>query len=156
MAENRAIGINNDLPWKLPDDLKRFKELTTGHVVIMGRKTFESLPNGALPNRKNVVITSNPDISYKDCEIFNDLSAAINKYENEEEVFIIGGANIYEQAMAFADKLYVTLVHHTFDDADVFFPEIDMQKWSLFNNIDYNSDEKHMYSYTFQTYFKKK
>ena len=156
VAENGAIGVNNDLPWRLPDDMKRFKQLTTGHVVIMGRKTFESLPNGALPNRTNVVITKNTGISFKNCEKFNDLSTALDKYKDEEEVFIIGGASIYEQAIKVADKLYITLVHHSFINAEVFFPKINKEIWTLTDNISHVTDEKHMYPYTFQTFFKKK
>lgn len=156
IAENRAIGANNDLLWKLPNDMKRFKELTTGHTIIMGRKTFESLPKGALPNRTNVVITRNTTNLFKNCEIFNDLKTATDKYKNEEEVFIIGGANIYKQAITFADKLYITSVHHSFENADTFFPEINKNEWIITECKDFPRDEKHLYPYTFQTYIKKK
>ena len=156
IAENRAIGAKNDLLWKLPNDMKRFKELTTGHTVIMGRKTFESLPKGALPNRNNVVITRSSGASFENCEMFNDLKAAIDKHKNEKEVFIIGGANIYEQAMAFADKLYVTNVSHSFENADTFFPEISNNEWIKIHQEDFLNDEKHLYPYTFKTYIKKK
>ena len=156
IAENRAIGAKNDLLWKLPNDMKRFKELTTGHTVIMGRKTFESLPKGALPNRNNVVITRSSGASFENCEMFNDLKAAIDKHKNEKEVFIIGGANIYEQAMVFADKLYVTNVYHSFENADTFFPEINNNEWIKTHQEDFLNDEKHLYPYTFETYIKKK
>ena len=156
IAEEGAIGAKNDLLWRLPDDMRRFKKLTTGHTVIMGRKTFESLPKGALPNRKNVVITRNEGASFDNCEIFHDLKAAIDNYKDEEEIFIIGGADIYKQAMMFADKLYITNVHHFFGNADVFFPEIDKNEWVMTDCEHYQSDEKHLFPYTFKTYIKKK
>jgi dihydrofolate reductase len=155
-AENRAIGVNNGLPWKLPNDMKRFKELTTGHTVIMGRKTFESLPNGALPNRTNIVITRNKAVQFKNCILFDNLQEAIKKYSTQGNIFIIGGASIYSQAMDLADKLYITLVHHSFENADTFFPEIKKDKWVITEQEHFQSDEKNLYPYTFQTYIKKK
>ena len=156
IGANGEIGANNNLLWRLPDDMKRFKELTTGHTVIMGRKTFESLPKGALPNRTNVVITRNNGASFENCEVFNDLKAAIDTYKNENEIFIIGGAEIYRQAMIFADKMYVTHVHHTFGNADVFFPDIIANEWITASSEDFQSNEKHLFPYTFKTYIKKK
>ena len=156
IASNGAIGAKNDLLWRLPNDMRRFKELTTGHTIIMGRKTFESLPKGALPDRTNVVITRNANASFENCETFNDLKAAIDKHKNEKEVFIIGGAEIYKQAIAFADKLYVTRVHHSFEDADTFFPEINKKEWSITDSEEFKNDEKHVFSYTFETFIKKK
>lgn len=156
IADNNAIGANNDLLWRLPNDMKRFKELTTGHTIIMGRKTFESLPKGALPNRTNVVITKTPKATFDHCEIYNDFHTAIDKYKEEDEVFIIGGATIYEQALRYADKLYITWVHHTFENADTFFPEIDKNEWITTDHKDFPADEKHKHPYTFQTYIKKK
>ena len=156
IAENGAIGAKNNLLWRLPDDLKRFKELTTGHTVIMGRKTFESLPKGALPNRTNVVITRNAGLTFENCKTFNNLKDAIDNYCHEKEIFIIGGANIYEQAIKFADKLYVTYVPHFFENADTFFPEINNNEWVITESIDFQSDDKHLYPYTFITYIKKK
>ena len=155
IAENRAIGAKNDLLCRLPNDMKRFKELTTGHTVIMGRKTFESLPKGALPNRTNVVVTRNAGLAFENCEIFNDLKSAIDKHDDEREVFIIGGAIIYKQAMKYAKKLYVTDIHHFFEDADTFFPEIDVNEWIMTEHKDFNGDEKHLYPYSFKTYMKK-
>jgi dihydrofolate reductase len=155
IAENRAIGANNGLPWKLPNDMKRFRELTTGHTVIMGRKTFESLPKGALPNRTNVVLTKNKNASFDNCITCNDLKEAIQTY-NTGETFIIGGAGIYSQAIDFADKLYITLVHHSFENADAFFPEINEDKWTVTGQENFPNDDKHLYPYTFQTYIKKK
>jgi dihydrofolate reductase len=156
IAENSAIGANNGLPWRLPNDMKRFRKLTTGHTIIMGRKTFESLPKGALPDRTNVVITKNEDAVFENCRVFNNLRDAIEAYAAEDEIFIIGGASIYNQAIGFADKLYVTSVHHSVENADTFFPEIDGDKWIMTEQETFPNDDKHLYSYTFQTYFKKK
>ena len=156
VAENGAIGANNELLWHLPNDFKQFKRLTTGHTVIMGRKTFESLPKGALPNRTNAVITSNTQATFEGCETFNTLTDAVSKYRHEDELFIIGGARIYEQAIILADKLYITCVHHTFGKADVFFPEIDDCKWVMTESHDYPVDEKHKYPYTFKIFLRKK
>ncbi|MDR3250486.1 MAG: dihydrofolate reductase [Tannerella sp.] len=156
IARNRAIGADNSLLWHLPGDMKRFRELTAGHTVIMGRRTFESLPNGALPNRTNVVITRKTGISFDKCEVFNDLEAAIERHKHEDEVFIIGGASIYSQALELADKLYITLVRHDFENADVYFPEIDDSKWIMTASEEFQSDEKNLYPYTFRIFIKKK
>lgn len=156
IAENRAIGINNDLPWKLPNDMKRFRELTTGHTVIMGRKTFESLPNGALPNRTNIVVTRNNTVTFENCILFDNLQDAIKKYNTQEEIFVIGGASIYDQVINLADKLYITLVRHSFENANTFFPEINKNEWIMTEQESFPDDEKHLYPYTFQTYIKKK
>ncbi|MDR1225257.1 MAG: dihydrofolate reductase [Tannerella sp.] len=154
IAANRAIGVNNDLPWRLPNDMKRFRQLTTGHPVLMGRKTFESLPNGALPNRTNIVITRNHTLSFENCILFGNIQDAIREY-HQEEVFVIGGASIYSQMMPFADKLYITLVRHSVENADTFFPEINKDEWIMIEQEDFPDDEKHLYPYTFQTYRKK-
>ena len=156
IAANGAIGANNNLLWRLPYDMKRFRELTTGHTVIMGRKTFESLSKGALPNRNNVVITRNTRFSFKNCETFSRLNDAINWYKHENEIFIIGGAILYEQAIHLADKLYITFVHHTFDDADAFFPAINEGDWILTESKDFPSDDQHLFPFTFKTLIKKK
>ena len=155
VAENGAIGANNELLWRLPDDLKRFKRFTTGHTVIMGRKTFESLPKGALPNRTNVVLSRNIQIPFESCEVFTNLSDAINNHRHEEEIFIIGGANVYEQAIVFADKLYITFVHHSFGQADIFFPKINEKDWEEKESSKFPADENHKYSYTFKIFFRK-
>ena len=156
IADNGAIGANNDLLWRLPNDMKRFKTLTTGHTIIMGRKTFESLPKGALPDRINVVITRNTEAFFENCEVFRDLYSAIEQHKDEEEIFIIGGASIYNLAMPIADKLYITHVHNSFENADTFFPEINKNEWIMTECEDFPKDEKHMYPYTFETYIKKK
>ena len=149
IGENNEIGYRNGLLWRLPADLKRFKDLTTGHTVVMGRKTFESLPNGPLPNRTNVVISNNPLFTHPDCLIFPSLDEALIKLSGKPEVYIIGGGQIYRQAMPFVSKLYLTQVHANFPEADTFFPEIDRTKWIKRSEKTHPADEKNIYSYTF-------
>ncbi len=156
IAENNAIGKDQQLLWRLPNDMKRFKELTTGHAVVMGRKTFESLPKGALPNRKNVILTSMPETRFIDCFAVESLQEALDICEKEKEIFIIGGAIVYKQALDIADKMYLTYVHHSFEDADTFFPEIDLTLWEETEKQDFPADEKHAYPYTFINYQRKK
>ena len=129
---NRAIGYENRLLYHIKSDMTRFRELTTGHVIIMGRKTFESLPNGALPNRRNIVISKTRE-QITGCEVFASLEEALagSKEAAEDECFIIGGASIYEQALPFADKLYLTIVEKEPEAADTFFPEINPAEWEV-------------------------
>ena len=154
IGENNEIGYRNGLLWHLPADLKRFKELTTGHTVLMGRKTFESLPNGALPNRTNVVVSRNPDFSCPNCLVFPSLDDALIKLSGEPEVYVIGGAQIYRQAMPCASTLYITQVHASFPEADSFFPEIDLARWSKKREETFPADAKNNYSFTFYEYEK--
>ena len=151
IAENNAIGFENKLLYWLPNDLKRFKALTTGHTIIMGRKTFESLPKGALPNRRNIVL-SRQDIIFPGAERFSSLETALSQCRNEEEVFIIGGASVYQEAMPLADKLCITHIHDTPEQADAFFPEIDPSVWKVTNSESHPTDEKHLYPYRFIDY----
>lgn len=134
MSRQRAIGFRNRLPWHLPEDMAHFKALTTGHTVIMGRKTFESLPNGALPHRRNVVITrqtENMKQHRHDIVLYDSLEEALKREAKEQEIFIIGGESIYRQALPFADKIYATLVGQEPQEADAWFPEIDMRNWQI-------------------------
>ena len=149
-AENNALGKNNDLIWHLPDDFKRFKALTSGHYIIMGRKTFESFPK-PLPNRTHIVITRQKNYNPEGCLIVDSLEEAIEIAPKNEAVFIIGGGEIYKQSIAVADKIELTRVHHHFD-ADTFFPEIDDKKWKLIYEEYHPKDEKHLFDFTFQTY----
>jgi dihydrofolate reductase len=152
-AENRALGKDNQLVWHLPNDFKRFKTLTTAHHIIMGRKTFESFPK-PLPNRTHIIITRQKDYKAEGCIIVDSIEKAIEKCPKDEESFIIGGGEIYQLAMPFADKIELTVVHHNFD-ADAFFPEIKLEDW-LLNNTDFQAkDEKHLYDYSFKTYIRK-
>lgn len=151
IAENNAIGFENKLLYWLPNDLKRFKALTTGHTIIMGRKTFESLPKGALPNRRNIVL-SRQGIQPLGAERCPSLQAALSACNADEEVFIIGGASVYQEAMPLADKLCVTHIEDTPEHADAFFPEIDPSVWKVTSSESHPSDEKHLYPYRFVDY----
>ena len=154
IAENNAIGFENKLLYWLPNDLKRFKALTTGHTIIMGRRTFESLPKGALPNRRNIVLTRQ-DIEFPGAERYASLEAALAQCQ-EEEVFIIGGASVYREALPLADKLYITHIEDTPKEADAFFPEIDTNVWEEVSNEAHGTDEKHLFPYRFIDYRRKK
>ena len=147
VAENNALGKNNDLLWHLPLDFKRFKEITSGHHIIMGRKTFESFPK-PLPNRTHVIITRQKDFEHEGCIVVDNLEKAVAVCPKNEDLFIIGGGEIYTQSIHLADQLDITRVHHSFE-ADVYFPEIDSE---IFNP----KDEKHLFDYTFQTFVRKK
>lgn len=149
-AENNTIGKNNQLLWHLPNDLKFFKNITWGMVVIMGRKTFESF-NKLLPGRFNIVITRQTDWKAEGAIVASDLNDALKKAAetNCKEFFVIGGGEIYKEAIEIADKIYITRVHATLD-GDTFFPVIDETKWHLTSNQDFEADEKHKYAYSFQ------
>jgi dihydrofolate reductase len=147
IAQNFAIGKNNDLLFHLPNDLKRFKEITTGHPVIMGRNTLLSLPKGALPNRRNIVITDNRGEKFDRCEMVFSIDEAVEAVKNETESFIIGGGMIYRQFYPVAGKLYLTLVHQDFD-ADVYFPEINYSEWEELYREDL-FDEKNNFNYSY-------
>lgn len=156
IAENNAIGKHQQLLWHMPFDMKRFKDLTSGNAVVMGRKTFESLPKGALPNRKNVILTTLPEAGYPNCFACESMHDALNLCEKEEEVFMIGGAMVYQQALKIADKMYITRVHHVYEGADTFFPEVDYSEWDVIEEQDFPADERHEFPYTFFTYIRKK
>lgn len=153
VSENNALGKNNDLVWHLPDDFKRFKQLTSGHYIVMGRKTFESFPK-PLPNRTHVIITRQKNYSPEGCLIANTLQEAMQLCPKNEDTYIIGGGEIYNQSIGIADILEITRVHHTFD-ADTFFPDIDAEVWQLTNEVFHPKDDKHNYSFTYQTYHRK-
>ncbi len=147
--KHSAIGKGNDLLCHLPADLKHFKNTTTGHTVIMGRKTYDSLPKGALPNRRNIVITRNPEFSAERVEVAHSFEQAVEMVKGEEEVFVMGGAQIYNIALPFTSNLYLTEIDHQFDDADTFFPEIDYSQWTEENRESHDKDEKNPYPYSF-------
>ncbi|MFZ4563481.1 MAG: dihydrofolate reductase [Bacteroidales bacterium] len=151
IAENRGIGKNNDLLWHISEDLKRFKRITNGHPVIMGKRTFESLPRRPLPNRRNIVITDIPDEQIEGCEMAYSIEDAVAKCNPDEENFVIGGASVYRQFLPIANRLYLTRVHKSFD-ADVFFPEIDFSVWKLQSKEDFPSDEINDFSYSNEIY----
>lgn len=153
IAENNAIGKDNTLMWRLPDDFKHFKKTTSGHYIIMGRKTFESFPK-PLPNRTHVIITRQKDYTVDAPHILvHSLEEAIKTVPNhEEKAYIIGGGEIYKQAMEKVDELEITRVHKVFENADAFFPEINDQKWKVAKEEFHPQDEKHEIAFTFQTF----
>ena len=170
MAANGAIGYQNKLLYWLPNDLKRFKALTTGHTIIMGRRTFESLPKGALPNRRNIVLSKNAHFIAPDIEVFPSLEEALeacmkakseqkvnceevkNEQDVNNEVFIIGGASVYANALPLADRLCLTLVEDTPAEADAFFPDINPDEWCITMDERHEPDKRHSYAYRFVNY----
>ena len=154
LDEQNAIGREGDLLCHLPNDLKHFKQITSGHIVMMGRKTYESLPKGPLPNRTNIVITSGDPANYPGCIVSQSVEEAFTHCKEGEKVFIIGGGMLYRTTLSLADQLYVTRIHHTFSDADTFFPEINTTEWELIEKEPHDADGKHPYAYTFLTYTK--
>ncbi len=154
VGENNVIGKDNQLIWHLPRDMKHFKETTTGHYIIMGRKTFES--NGRpLPNRTNVIITRDKDYNAEGCIVVHSLEEAINLAKDDPEPFIIGGGVIYEIAMPLVDRIYLTQIHHKFN-GDTFFPEINLDEWMEVEKRDFEPDEKNKYPFTISTLDRKK
>jgi len=157
VAENGVIGKDNDLVWNLPDDMRYFVEKTKGRHVIMGRKNFESIPEKfrPLPNRPNIVLSRNAAYEAKGCTTVSDLETALNiaKESQEEEVFIIGGAQIYKMGLAHADRLYITEVKGNFD-GDTFFPEFDNSTWKETSRTSHPKDERHDYAFDFVVYEK--
>ena len=151
VAANRAIGLNNKLLYWLPNDLKRFKALTTGNTIIMGRRTFESLPKGALPNRRNIVI-SRTQKEFPGCDTYASLEEAVAHCAANEDIYIIGGASVYEQALPIADRLCLTEIHDTPAGADAFFPPYD--DWREIWREEHGRDERHCQEYAFVDYTK--
>ena len=151
VARNRAIGYENKLIYWLPNDLKRFKALTTGHTIIMGRNTFLSLPKGALPNRRNIVLTRSQK-TFPGCDVFASLEDALAHCDKDEDVYIIGGASVYRQALPLADRLCLTEIDDTPEKADTFFPPYD--DWKEVSRENHEKDERHEYEYSFVDYIK--
>lgn len=153
IASNGAIGKDNRLLWHLSDDLKRFKKLTTGHTLIMGRNTFLSLPNGALPHRRHIVISDIQDEVFERCDMARSIDQAIELAGTGEECFVIGGGMVYRQFLPLAGKLYLTQVHASFE-ADTFFPEIDFSRWKVLSSEEVEADEKNQYAHTYTEYIR--
>lgn len=155
MSKNRVIGINNDLPWHLPDDMKYFMETTRDHVVVMGRKNFDSLPPkfSPLPNRTNVILTRKKDYSVENCTVFNDIEDAFSfgVKRAEKELFVIGGGQIYQMAIGRADIIYLTEIDAEIASGEVFFPVIN-DEWKEVSRVHHPADEKHIYSFDFVVY----
>lgn len=154
IAKNNAIGFENRLIYWLPNDLKRFKELTTGHTIIMGSNTFRSLPKGALPNRRNIVL-SRKESEFPGCETFSSLEEALANCSDTELVYIIGGEMLYRTALPHADILCLTEIDDTPENADAFFPEFARNEWEVIEQEEYTADEKHAYNYRFVTYLRR-
>ena len=152
VAKNRAIGFHNKLIYWLPNDLKRFKALTTGHTIIMGRNTFLSLPKGALPNRRNIVLSRSTK-AFPGCDVFPSLEDALAQCRQDEDIYIIGGASVYQQALPLADRLCLTEIDDTPAEADTFFPSYD--DWQEVNRESHDTDERHAYPYAFVDYIRK-
>ena len=153
MDRNRVIGASNQLPWHLPEDLKYFKKITTGHPIVMGRKTRDSIGRN-LPNRENVVITRNSDYVCDGCTIFNSIDEFYkwsNKQHHEEEIFIIGGAELFVETLGKTDRLYITQIDHEFE-GDTFFPELNWDEWKLVDEQEGIVDEKNIYPHSFYVY----
>jgi dihydrofolate reductase len=151
IAKNFAIGKNNELLWHIPADLKRFKKITSGHQVIMGKLTYLSLPLRPLPNRRNIVITDMSGESFEGCSTVYSIEEAIKMCSETEESFIIGGGSVYRQFLPLCNKLYLTIVHKDFD-ADTFFPQIDLSHWKLVEKIDNEPDGSVDFAYSFLTF----
>ncbi|MGB3774082.1 MAG: dihydrofolate reductase [Leeuwenhoekiella sp.] len=153
-SANNALGKNGDLLWHLPDDFKRFKRLTMSHPIIMGRKTFESLP-GLLPKRKHIVITRNEDYNPEGADVAHSLEQAIALAQNDTQIYVIGGGEIYKMALTIANKIELTRVHATFKDADAYFPEIDEKEWEIIESKSHSKDDRHAYAFDYLTYVKR-
>lgn len=151
--KNNGIGKNNDLLVYIPGDLKRFKEITSGHPVIMGRKTFESLPNGPLPNRKNIVITGT-EMKIEGAIVVHSIDDALDHCPENEECFVIGGGLVYKQFLNIADRLYLTIVDQGFD-ADTFFPELNFSDWNLVHEEVFNRGEKADFKFSYKDFRRK-
>ena len=155
-GENNVIGRNNDLPWNLPKDMRYFKQTTSDHPVIMGRKTLDSLKK-PLPNRTNIVITRSAELPYEGVVLVADPTEALKvaEKENKEEAFIIGGGEVFKQTLNLTDRVYLTRVHESFE-GDAFFPELPRSQWKLVSAERHETDEKHAYAFTFEVWDRKK
>ena len=151
-AENYAIGKKGDLLCHMPEDLKHFKAITSGKTVMMGERTFLSLPKHPLPNRRNIVLTDVKGKTFEGAETGYSLDEMVQAVQGEEEAFVIGGGMVYRQMMERADKLYITHIHHSWEDADTFFPEIKDEEWQLISAERHSADDKNPYDYTFAEY----
>ena len=155
MDQNRVIGSNNDMPWHLPNDLQHFKNITTGHTIVMGRKTFDSIGR-VLPNRKHIVLTRSEQSFPEEVEVVRNTDEILQyaKDHEAEEIFIIGGGELFKQMMPYVDKMYITLIEESFE-GDVFFPEFDESEWELIEKEKGEKDELNPYNYYFLTYERK-
>lgn len=149
MDENAVIGINNSLPWKLPSDMKWFRQHTMGKPIVMGRKTFESFGAKPLPNRQNIIVTHNPEYCADGCDVVTSINAALSAVKNSDEIMIIGGASFYEQTINIANRMYLTTVH-TQVEGDAWFPKFDIAEWLINFDESHEADEKNSIAHTFK------
>ena len=154
IAQNGVIGRDNDLIWKLPVDLQHFKDLTLGHTIIMGRKTWESIGSRPLPKRTHIVISRNSNYKADGALVVTSLKEAILNIKNDDQPFIVGGAQIYKEALQLVNRLEITHVHHSFD-GDTFFPEWNKENWKLVSEMKHHKDDRHAYDFTFSRYDRK-
>ncbi len=155
-AENRAIGLDGDMPWHLSSDLKRFKALTMGHPVVMGRRTWESLPKRPLAGRRNIVLSQNEDFKPDGAEVVHSINGLLDLLrDSDDEVFIIGGGRIYNMLMPWVDRLYITWVHREFPEADTYFPVIDLSEFTKVNETERMLDEKSGLEFSYAEYDRK-
>lgn len=148
MDENRVIGYKNDMPWHLPNDLQRFKKITTGHTIIMGRKTYESIGR-PLPNRTNVILSRDKQYKQSGCKVIHSIEDIAPYAESEEEVFVIGGETLFEQTFSLVQKMYITIIHHSFPEGDTFFPSYSEEDWEVVSEEKGKVDAKNKYPHTF-------
>ena len=154
--ENNAIGKDGDLLTHLPNDLRHFKKITLHNTIIMGRRTLEAMPNGkALPKRTNIVLTTNKYTKFENCVMLHSIPEVWEYCKDKKEIYFIGGGQIFNEVMNDVNKLYLTRIHHTFEEADTFFPAIDLNECKLVEEEKHKPDERHDYDYTFQTYIRK-
>lgn len=149
MASNRVIGVDNKMPWHLSADLKKFKQITMGSPILMGRNTFESIGR-PLPGRRNIIISRNPDYRQAGCDVFNNLQAALESCEDDEELFVIGGAKLYKTMLPHADYMYLTEIEKAFE-GDTFFPDFDRENWREIDRQDVSDDDSVDFNYSFIT-----
>lgn len=153
--QNNAIGNKGNLLCHLPNDLKHFKEITTGNTIIMGRNTYESLPKGALPNRTNIVISSSSPDNFPGCITVQSVDEALSKCDPDKEIFIIGGGILFDSTINITNNLYLTRIHHSFEEADTYFPEINLNDWTLVEEEHHTADERHKYNYSSLKYVRR-
>lgn len=156
ISENNALGKQGQLLCHLPDDLRHFKEITLGSPVIMGSSTYLSLPKRPLPKRQNIVITSKQNAAFEGADVAHSIAEACNMVRETEQAFVIGGGGIYRQFLPLVDQLYITHIHHTWGDADTFFPAIDHALWQCISEEYHTADERNPYAYTFAKYVRRK
>lgn len=154
IGKNNEMGKDGGLMWHLPHDMKRFQKITSGHTMLMGRKTYLSLPSGALPNRRHIVLSRDPSFDIHDGIIVHSVQEALEQCDREKENFVIGGALVYKSFLPFVDRMYLTHIHATFEDADTHFPSIDYGQWKITDRIEMPADGKHAFAYTYIDYIR--